>query len=440
MTTFRTATGAMLTEQIRAAKDRVIFVAPGISQTVATELVDAHRHCRSVTVILDADEEVCRIGYGDVNGFEYLTQHGGKIELRKHSGVRLGLLMADKVVTIWSPTPRAVEGDRKPDQPNAIVLEGGITEDSTVGDSVRTESLQPEIVDTTNPDGGTVTPSALSLAEQLAKCLDDEHVGEQRIRPDELEEVVKELKENPPAPFDLARKVRVFSSKFQYVETELQGAEWTERRIKLSGLLLNSDLPDSLQDILETQIHPYRTRSDVPIDVPCIVRGQIAYNEHREKICVPMTQRDMEGVWRDIRDRYLFRVPGFGTLVRKRELASFRSEAEAFERVLQDWATQFRQQAKQDEDDLVSDIVNSIEGRIEQSHHKEDFHNIDLKTVVRSGLKGMRVIRPRVRIVIKDVSWESSRDQEFTTVLRRALPAEDLRGWFDEFVAAQERR
>ena len=156
----------MLTEQIRAAKDRVMFVAPGVSQAVATALVDAHQPTRSVAVILDADEEVCRIGYGDVDGFEYLMQHGDKIELRKHSGVRLGLLMVDKVVTIWSPTPRAVEGDRTPDQPNAIVLEGGIAEDGTVGDSVRTESLQPEIVDTTNPDGGTVTPSALSLAEQ----------------------------------------------------------------------------------------------------------------------------------------------------------------------------------------------------------------------------------------------------------------------------------
>ena len=430
----------MLTEQILAAKDRVIFVAPGVSEAVAMALVDAHQHCRSVTVILDADEEVCRIGYGDLNGFEYLTEHGWKIELRKHSGVRLGLLMADKVVTIWSPTPRAVDGDRKPDQPNAIVLDGGIAEDSTVGDPAQPETVQRAIVDTTNPDGGTVPAGVFSLADQLAMRLDDEHIGEQRLQPEELKEVVKELKENPPAPFDLARKVRVFSSKFQYVETELRGAEWTERRIKLSGLLLNSDLPDSLQDILETQIHPFRTRGDVPIDVPCIVRGQIAYNQHGEKIRVPMTQRDMEGIWKDIRDRYLFRVPGFGSLVRKRELASFRSEAEAFERVLQDWATQFRQQAKQDEDDLVSDIVNSIEGRIEQSGRKEDFHKIDLNTVVRSGLAGMRVIQPHVRIVIKDVSWESSRDQEFTTALRRALPAEDLRGWFDEFVAAQERR
>ena len=410
----------MLAEQISAAKARVILVAPGVSETVAAALVNAQEHALSVTVILDADEEVCRIGYGDVDGLEHLMRCGGKIDLRKHSGVRLGLLMADKAVTIWSPTPRAVDGDRKPNEPNALVLDGGIVEDSTVGDAV--------------------SRSPLHLAEQLAMCLDDEHVGERHIRPDELKEVVKELKENPPAPFDLARKVRVFSTKFQYVEAELQGAEWTGRRIKLSSLLLNSDLPDSLQDILETQVRPYRTKGDVAIDVPCIVRGQIAYNEHRAKIRVPMTQRDMEGSWKDIRDRYLFRVQGFGTLVRKRELAAFRAEVEAFECVLQDWVAQLRQHVNQDEDELVSDIVNLIQGRIAQSGRKENFDDSYLDREVRSGLEGMRVIEPRVRIVVKDVSWESSRDQEFTTALQEALPAEELQGWFDEFVAAQERR
>ena len=268
--------------------------------------------------------------------------------------------------------------------------------------------------------------------------MDDEHVGEHHIRPDELKEVVKELRENPPAPFDLARKVRVFSTKFQYVEAELQGAEWTGRRIKLSSLLLNPDLPDSLQD-LETQVRPYRTNGDVAIDVPCIVRGQIAYNEHGAKIRAPITQRDMEGRWKDIRDRYLFRVQGFGTLVRKRELAAFRAEIEAFECVLQDWVAQFRQHVNQDQDELVSDIVNLIQGRIAQSGRKENSDDFDLDREVRSGLEGMRVIEPRVRIVVKDIPWESSRDQEFTTALQEALPSEELQGWFDEFVAAQER-
>ena len=152
-----------------------------------------------------------------------------------------------------------------------------------------------------------------------------------------------------------------------------------------------------------------------------------------------MTQRDIEGTWKDIRHRYLFRIPGFGTLARKRELACFRAETEAFECVLRDWVAQFRDQVNRDEDALVSAIVDSIEKRIELSGRNQDFRGIDLSSEIRRGLEGMRVIEPRVRIVIKDVSWESSHDQEFTTALGRALPAEDLQGWFDEFLAAQER-
>jgi hypothetical protein len=50
----------------------------------------------------------------------------------------------------------------------------------------------------------------------------------------------------------------------------------------------------------------------------------------------------------------------------------------------------------------------------------------------------MRVIPPHVRIVTKDVSWESTRDEEFTEALRDAVPAVELEGWFYEFTAARE--
>ena len=143
----------------------MIFVAPGVSQAIARALVDAHNRSPSVTVILDADEEVCRIGYGDVNGFEHLTQHSREIELRKHSGLRLGLLMADKVVTIWSPTPRAVDRDRNSDQPNAVVLQGGITENSTGGDAVPSGNPHDALVDELIPAGRHQLQRAPSVSQ-----------------------------------------------------------------------------------------------------------------------------------------------------------------------------------------------------------------------------------------------------------------------------------
>ena len=65
---------------------------------------------------------------------------------------------------------------------------------------------------------------------------------------------------------------------------------------------------------------------------------------------------------------------------------------------------------------------------------------INLEDEVRRGLASMRVIEPNVRIVLKDVSWESTRNEEFTAALQAVLPPTELEGWFEEFTAAKERK
>lgn len=463
MTMFQAVTGATLAERIRRAKQRIVFVGPGVSEEVARALVESNDRGVTVAVVLDLQEDTCRIGYGDVEGLGYLKAHATGIALQQHAGVRLGLLVADDDVAIWSPTPRSVDDDRKHDQPNGIVLEGLAADGSVAGPNDGTSTntaTEDRFVQSGSQreqsDAGEASAKR-TFADRLLKNLKDERVGTDRIRPESLREVVEALEQNPPAPFDLARKVRVFSTRFQYVETELQGAEWTRRRIKISSLLLNSDLPESLQDILETQVRPYYGKADVSIRAPHIVEGQLAYNHRGEEILVPTTQRDIEKTWQGIKERYLFRVQGFGSLIRKKDLAAFRAEISAFQELLRAWVKGFRCQAKQDEDELVSSIVMSIRQRIEQSGRRRQYEHLFagssrtpgrpdarastvLDERVREGLARMRIKEPRVRVVVKDVSWESSRDQEFTAALRAALPAAALRGWFEEFTAAQERR
>ena len=405
MSMFQTVTGATLSKHITAARERVVFVAPGVTEDVSRALVAAHRRV-SVTAILDLSEDAYRIGFGDVTGLCHLRKHQSTMRLWQRSGLRLGLLIADDVVIVWSPTPQAVEDEREPGQPNAVVL-GAAAADESLADQVG-ENLKAE---TTDP-----------------------------AKSETLEEIIRRLQEDPPEPFDLTRKVRVFSSKFQFVETELQGAEWTKRKIRISSLLINSDLSEDLQDILDTQILPYQNKNDVTIDAPHIVRGQIAYNRSGDKILVPTTQRDIEMIWQDLKKRYVFTIPGFGSLIRKQDIADFRKEIGAFKQLLQDWVGKFRRQIERDKDRIICDIVKSIRTRVERSDRKDKFDVTNLNREVRAGFQRMRVIEPRVRIVIKNVSWESSRDNEFTDALRRVLPADDLRGWFDEFTAAQQKR
>lgn len=55
---------------------------------------------------------------------------------------------------------------------------------------------------------------------------------------------------------------------------------------------------------------------------------------------------------------------------------------------------------------------------------------------VQTGVDNLRAITPHVRLVFKDVAWDSTRDEEFTAALRRALPmkARD-EPWFKAFTA-----
>ena len=285
---FTAVTSEALTDRITTAKTRIVFVGPGVTEDVSKALVEAHHRSVFVTVILDLDQDAYRIGFGDPEGLTYLREHGSTVRLYRQAGTRIGLLLADEVLTIWSPTPRSVENDRREGQPNAIVLDGRI-----IGDS---------------------------LGNDVIESLKNEEIGGAPIRPDELETVVAKLERDPPTPFDLARKVRVFSTRFQFVEATLRGAEYTPRRIRISSLLLNADLPKNLQDVLETQIRPFKAMEGVAIDAPHIIRGQIAYNQHGKKILVPMTEADVGKSWEEIKKRYLFEIQGFGSLIRKADL------------------------------------------------------------------------------------------------------------------------
>ena len=119
-------------------------------------------------------------------------------------------------------------------------------------------------------------------------------------------------------------------------------------------------------------------------------------------------------------------------MIRRRDVGVFRAEADAFKQLLQDWVREFRR--------IIGDVVKSMRRRVERSDHSDKLDDTDLNREVRKGFEKMRVIEPRVRIVIKNVSWESARDNEFTNALRRVLPPDELHGWFDEFTAAQQKR
>lgn len=413
MTTFCAISDKSIADRIRRATKRVAYVSPGVGVETSKALIEAAEAGKvSLTVIIDTDEDAYRIGYGDAEALAELHKAARDIELplRCQPGLRIGVLIADDELMIWAPTAKSVEQERVQAQPNAIVLTGAVT--AAINNAI-------------GADDSHVLPN-------------EAEIGSSPLDHENLQATIERLHQNPPAPFALAQKTRVFSTRFQFVEFELRGAECTERRVKLASLFLNADLPDDLQDILETQIRPFQNATDQAFDIPLVVNGEKAYRHDGTSMLVAAKQGDMAKAWTGIRDRYLTQIKGFGWLIRKDQLEKFRAEVAAHEDCLKAWVNAFREQAKKDEAGLIDSIASSIKSRMEHSQRKSNAPAIDIRAEVEKGLQRMRVIEPKVRIVLKNVAWESVRDEEFTDALRRAFSEEDMKGWFEEFIAAKQ--
>lgn len=112
---------ADLAKLIRGARRLAILAAPGIDEAVASALVLAAGSIgkANVRVILDVEEENCRAGYGNVDGYSTLMDKG--VPIRRCKGLRVGFALADNEGFIFGLPPLMVEAPAKLNGcPNAI--------------------------------------------------------------------------------------------------------------------------------------------------------------------------------------------------------------------------------------------------------------------------------------------------------------------------------
>ncbi len=411
MQVFRSIQDDDLVRGIAGATGRLVFVAPGVSAAVAKALESclARHPVPQIMIVLDADEETCRLGYCDAPSLEMLSMAATKrgIPVRQQRGIRIGLLMADDEILVWTPTPQMFEAPRGVDEPNGLLF----TQDTL-------QRLHAALgVDPENP---------------AAKA----EIGTEPLKHEDVAKVVAAIKAAPPAPFDLSRLSRVFSSKFQFIETVLRGAELTKREMRLDSLIVNSDAPEELQPLLHTTVQPFNTDADKAVDVPVMINGEQAFNRAGKPLTLPTTQTEIRNYWTKLTDRYIVNLPGFGKIIRHSDKVKFEEGKAAFEIVLKDWVKGFQELVKGDHDQRVKRVVTLIEQRMQRANERQKLTRDRIEELVRKGLDNLRVIEPNVKVVYKNITVESTRDKEFLEVLRKAVPEQELEGWFQIFSAA----
>ena len=108
-TSVTNASEGKLVDYVITATERLVFLAPGVSDRLAEALSETWRRLGrdAVSVVVDADPEVFRLGFGTIDGLKRLHATATEIGalVCHQSGLRIGLVICDNRTLIFSPTP-----------------------------------------------------------------------------------------------------------------------------------------------------------------------------------------------------------------------------------------------------------------------------------------------------------------------------------------------
>ena len=209
-----------IAELIRSAQRAVCYAAPGIQLDLAQAMVETAGRLgkEMLTVSLDFDDRVMRMGYGDIGAVTLLLDAG--ISVNSSPGLRTALVVVDNEGYVFTPT--------------ALYLEAEPT-DGAASNAMRMSGEQ------VSQALARLSPAAKAIAVAQAKTPEAKQqiealtvdVVSAPITVAKLAEVKTSLKEVPPVRFDLARQVRVFEPYLQYVELHLSGAAIQRHRMAI---------------------------------------------------------------------------------------------------------------------------------------------------------------------------------------------------------------
>lgn len=209
-----------IAELIRSAQRAVCYAGPGIQLDLAQAMVETAGRLgkEMLTVSLDFDDRVMRMGYGDIGAVTLLLDAG--ISVNSSPGLRTALVVVDNEGYIFTPTALYLEAEPS---------------DGAASNAMRMSGEQ------VSQALARLSPAAKAIAVAQAKTPEAKQqiealtvdVVSAPITVSKLAEVKASLKEVPPVRFDLARQVRVFEPYLQYVELSLSGAAIQRHRMAI---------------------------------------------------------------------------------------------------------------------------------------------------------------------------------------------------------------
>ena len=425
MDTFTSVDDSVLIQTIGRARQRLVFIAPGLRPQVANALAAAMQviHTDSIHIVMDVDAEVCRLGYGDKDfegmGILQAAAQQFGLSVNHHPGIRIGLLIADDLTLVYSPTPELIETEsRQPDKPNAICLRSAVPTQLANACAIGTEGF-------------------LNL-----------EVGHEPVKQKLIDEVKRELAERPPKPFNVARSERVFNSMLHFVELRIEDYKLTSRSISLNAKLFgvkNAEVVSRLKnryhlfaesDALDVEIPAFDENGDPLPDTPKQKFGSRSIDEERKRI----------------KDRFIMEAGEFGLVILRKNVVDFEKELKLLEVKMAAYKSAVQSVIETRTDEIVAELLAALQETLRANppeHWRSHFLGNEptdddvrrlFKEEIRTEVKRVKTdFDPRVFHAFKDVTYQTFHDKGFRKLLEDRFGSDAIARLFSEHDAAPEK-
>jgi hypothetical protein len=402
---------------IQTAERAVVYAAPSIHTLLAQAMreVSLRLDPMMLTVSLDMNEHVLRMGYGDIDAIQLLSNSGISINNSPH--LRTALLIVDDQGFSFTPT--------------ALYLEA----ESSNASAYNAIRLTPEQV---TEALARLSPVAKSIAlaqavvknqptEELERLTDLPVIDSNLVDDRDIQEIKSSLEAAPPIDFDIARQVRVYESYLQYVDLKLKGTSFKQRRITIPQSFQKTKKVDDVRSRLRTSFDLIPEDSE-------------------------LLSTSLDDEIKEIRKRFIKPLGNGDSLLLKEHKSKFESRIASLEQLLGEYQTNCRTQL-QGLLDRTRDEITKYYLNILQDSPPDDLcylygDTIDDEMLKRWITMELDKVFPlaeqltesmKVDVQYKDVTFETLNVPDFINAVKKAFPLVNWDKAHKEFTAAAQR-